>query len=80
MFHYNSVEIEDSFAEIFSMWVGRVLITAETKKWALIAAQNATGFATSIILSPAEAGVERMVPFDRTPDGRPGTSIQIIMN
>jgi len=49
------VEIEDTFAEMFPMWAGRVLITAENEKWALTAAKNATGFAASIIMSPAEA-------------------------
>jgi len=37
----------------------------------------ATGFASSIIMSPAEAGIEGNVPPDKTPDGRPGTIIQI---
>lgn len=77
MLRYNGVEIEDTYAEMFSMWVGRVLITAETEKWALTAAQTATGFAASIIMSPAEASIESTVPPDRTPDGRPGTYIQI---
>ena len=77
MLRYNGVEIEDTFAEMFSMWVGRVLVTAETEKWALTAAQTATGFAASIIMSPAEAGIESVVPLDKTPDGRPGALIQI---
>lgn len=77
MFHYNGVEIEDTFAEMFSMWAGRVLITADNEKWALTAARVATGFAASIIMSPAEAGIEGMVPHDKTPDGRTGTLVQI---
>jgi formylmethanofuran--tetrahydromethanopterin N-formyltransferase len=77
MFCYNGVEIEDTFAELFPMWVGRVLITAKTEKWALTAAEKATGFATSIIMSPAEAGIESVVPLAKTPDGRPGALIQI---
>ena len=77
MFRYNGVEIEDTFAEMFPMWVGRILITAENEKWALTAARNATGFAASIIASPAEAGIESIVPADKTPDGRIGALIQI---
>jgi formylmethanofuran--tetrahydromethanopterin N-formyltransferase len=73
----NGVEIEDTFAEMFSMWVGRILITAENEKWALTAAQVATGFASSIIMSPAEAGIEGTVPPDKTPDGRFGALIQL---
>lgn len=77
MFNYRGVEIEDTFAEMFPMWVGRVLITADSEKWALTAARNATGFASSIIMSPAEAGVECLLSGEETPDGRPGAMIQI---
>ena len=77
MFRLNGVEIEDTFAELFEMWVGRVLITAANEKWVLVAANVATGYATSIIGSPAEAGVEGPVSASETPDGRPGVTIQI---
>jgi len=73
----NGMEIEDTFAEMFPMWAGRVLITAENEKWALTAAKTATGFGTSIIMSPAEAGIEAIAPADKTPDGRTGVIIQI---
>ena len=76
-YQLNGVEIEDTFAEMFPMWVGRVLITAENEKWVLTAANVATGFASSIIMSPAEAGVEGLVPPEETPDGRIGALIQI---
>lgn len=73
-----SVEIEDTFAEAFPMIVGRILITAENEKWAQVAASSATGFASSIIMSPAEAGIEGVpVPPSKTPDSRPGVNIQI---
>jgi len=71
------VKIENTYAELFSMWVGRVLITAENEKWALTAARTATGFASSIIMSPAEAGIEGLAPKDETPDGRTGVLIQM---
>ncbi|MDH5754517.1 MAG: formylmethanofuran--tetrahydromethanopterin N-formyltransferase, partial [Candidatus Bathyarchaeota archaeon] len=77
MLRYNGVEIEDTFAEMFPMWAGRVLITADNERWALTAAAAATGFATSVIMSPAEAGIEGIVPADRTPDNRVGVLIQI---
>ncbi|RLG99965.1 formylmethanofuran--tetrahydromethanopterin N-formyltransferase [Candidatus Bathyarchaeota archaeon] len=76
-YQLDGVEIEDTFAEMFPMWVGRVLITAENEKWALTAANVATGFASSIIMSPAEAGVEGLVPPEETPDGRVGALIHI---
>jgi len=73
----NGVEIEDTFAELFEMWAGRIIITAENGKWALTAANVATGYASSIIGSPAEAGIESNVALNETPDGRPGAIIQI---
>ncbi len=69
--------IEDTFAEMFPMWAGRILITAENEKWAMTAARIATGFGTSIIMSPAETGIETAAPKEQTPDGRTGTIIQI---
>jgi formylmethanofuran--tetrahydromethanopterin N-formyltransferase len=71
------VRIEDTFAEMFPLWAGRILITAANEKWALIAARTASGFASSIIMSPAEASVETLVGPEETPDGRPGAIIQI---
>ena len=55
----NGVEIEDTFAEAFPIKIARVLITGATKRWALVAAQETTGFGTSVIMCPAEAGVEK---------------------
>lgn len=73
----NTLKVADTFAEMFSMWVGRVLITADTEKWALTAATVATGLATSVIMSPAEAGIEGISPSDATPDKRVGVLVQI---
>jgi formylmethanofuran--tetrahydromethanopterin N-formyltransferase len=73
----NISRIVDTFAEMFPMWAGRILITAANEKWALIAARTASGFASSIIMSPAEASVETLLSPEETPDGRPGAIIQI---
>ncbi|MCP8307365.1 MAG: formylmethanofuran--tetrahydromethanopterin N-formyltransferase [archaeon] len=74
----SEVEVEDTFAEAFPMLAGRMLVTAENEKWALTAGKTATGFASSIIMSPAEAGVEGIIlPPEKTPDGRPGVMVQI---
>ncbi len=73
----NTCEIVDTFAEMFPLWAGRILITADNEKWALTAATVATGFATSVIMSPAEAGIEGNAPPENTPDKRPGVLIQI---
>jgi len=76
-FQNTFAEIQNTFAEMFPMWMGRVLITAESEKWALTAAKTTTGFASSIISSPAEAGIEGTISHSRTPDGRTGVPIQI---
>jgi len=73
----NTCEIADTFAEMFPLWAGRILITADNEKWALTAAEVATGFATSVIMSPAEAGIEGVISQEKTPDKRPGVLIQI---
>jgi len=76
-FKINEVEVEDTFAEAFQMLCTRVLVTAKNENWALTAAQTAVGFATSIIMSPAEAGIERFVNREETPDERVGILIQV---
>jgi len=73
----NGVQIEDTFAEAFPIKMARVQITAATERWALEAAREATGFGTSVIGCPAEAGIERVVSGEETPDGRPGVNIMI---
>jgi formylmethanofuran--tetrahydromethanopterin N-formyltransferase len=71
----NSVEIEDTFAEAFPMTAARVVVTADTPGWARTAGQTATGYAASVIGCDAEAGIERELPPDETPDGRPGVAL-----
>ncbi|NPA70695.1 MAG: formylmethanofuran--tetrahydromethanopterin N-formyltransferase [Crenarchaeota archaeon] len=73
-------KLDDTFAEAFPMYVSRVLVTADSKKWALIAGKCATGFATSIILSPCEAGIEKLVRPEKTPDKRIGVLLQFWHN
>ncbi|OYT51120.1 MAG: formylmethanofuran--tetrahydromethanopterin N-formyltransferase [Desulfurococcales archaeon ex4484_217_2] len=73
----DGVEIEETFAEAFPMYAARILITAKDYKWAEIAGLEATGFGSSVIMSPAESGIERFVPPEKTPDKRPGVLIQI---
>jgi formylmethanofuran--tetrahydromethanopterin N-formyltransferase len=73
----NGVEIKDNYAEAFGIKVTRILITAATKKLAHVAATEATGYGTSVIGCPAEAGIDCYVPPTETPDGRPGYVIMI---
>jgi formylmethanofuran--tetrahydromethanopterin N-formyltransferase len=69
------VAIEDSFAEAFAMKATRLVITADSERWARIAADSLTGFATSVIACGCEAGIERALADDETPDGRPGVAV-----
>lgn len=71
----NGVDIEDTFAEAFDMRATRVIITAINFKWARHAAVTMTGFATSVIGCGVEAGIERVMHSDETPDGRPGVAV-----
>ena len=71
----NNITIDDTFAEAFNMRATRVLITAINLKWAYHAANTMTGFATSVIGCGVEAGIERELHADETPDGRPGVAI-----
>jgi len=71
----NGVTIVDTFAEAFPMAATRLVITAGSAHWARVAAVQATGFATSVIACDCEAGIERELPSEETPDGRPGMSV-----
>lgn len=71
----NGVHIDDTFAEAFNMRGTRVIITAQNLKWAYNAANAMTGFATSVIGCGVEAGIEKELLPEETPDGRPGVAI-----
>ena len=73
----NGVSIDNTFAEAFPMKATRAIITAQNEKWAMISAQAMTGFATSVIACGCEAGIERVLSPEETPDGRPGVAIMI---
>ena len=71
----NGIKIEDTFAEAFPMKVVRLIITADSKYWLKQAANNITGFATSVIACGCEAGIEKEIKPSKTPDGRPGIAV-----
>jgi formylmethanofuran--tetrahydromethanopterin N-formyltransferase len=68
--------IDDTYAEAFSMYVSRLVITAATQKWAATAADSLVGFATSVIGCGCEAGVDAAA-LEETPDGRPGVAVLV---
>lgn len=73
----NGVAIDDTFAEAFGMSGTALLITADSQKWANIAAVTMTGFGTSVIGCGAECGIDCEVPASETPDGRPGVRVLV---
>lgn len=75
MLRIDSTIIDDTFAEAFPMTAARLIVTAATAEWARTAGQEATGYAASVIGCDAEAGIERTLAAEETPDGRPGVSL-----
>lgn len=75
MLEIHGIPIEDTFAEAFPMTAARLIVTATSPAWALIAGQVASGYASSVIGCDAEAGIERTLLPAETPDGRPGVSL-----
>jgi len=71
----NGIHIENTYAEAFDMKATRLIVTADTPAWARHAGMAATGFATSVIACGCEAGIERELAPEETPDGRPGVSL-----
>lgn len=59
------------------MYIGRFVVTASTKRWALASAQEAKGLGVSATLGPGEAGIEREVSIDESPDHRPGYILDV---
>ena len=72
-----STSVDDTFAEAFKMYAARLIITADTRQWALSAATSMTGFATSVIGCKCEAGIEAEIAPEDTPDRRPGVSVLV---
>ncbi len=72
---YRGLKIDNTFAEAFNMKASRIIVTADNKKWAKNACLSFTGFATSVIACGVEAGIEKELSPNITPDGRPGYSV-----
>ena len=73
----NGVEIVDTFAEAFPIKAARLLITADSLRWANTAETVLCGNATSVIACDVEAAIERQLTADETPDGRPGVAVLV---
>lgn len=68
-------EILDTYAEAFGARYTRLIITAADDYWLEAALRAVTGYGTSVIGCDAEAGVERYLPPQEAPDGRPAAAV-----
>ena len=73
----NGTKIDDTFAEAFRMRFVRLIVTAHDDHWLDEAVREVTGYSSSIISCDSEAGRERLVPAESSPDGRPGAAIML---
>ncbi len=73
----NDVEIADTFAEAFPIKAARLVITADETEWAITAATELSGNATSVIACDVEAAIERTISASESPDGRPGVVVLV---
>jgi len=73
----NDVPVCDTFAEAFTTVGTRIIVTALTESWVRIAAAEVCGYATSVIACDAEAGIEKYLTSNESPDGRPGVSLMM---
>jgi formylmethanofuran--tetrahydromethanopterin N-formyltransferase len=77
MLHMNigSTQVLDTFAEAFGARYTRLVVTAADDYWLETSLRSMTGYGTSVLGCDAEAGVERMLPPDESPDGRPAAAV-----
>ncbi len=68
-------EILDTYAEAFGTRYTRLIITAADDFWLDAALRSITGYGTSVIGCDAEAGVDRLLPPEESPDGRPAAAV-----
>jgi formylmethanofuran--tetrahydromethanopterin N-formyltransferase len=70
-----STEIIDTYAEAFGARYTRLVITAAKDHWLDAALGSVAGYGTSVIGCDAEAGVERRLSAEESPDGRPAAAV-----
>jgi formylmethanofuran--tetrahydromethanopterin N-formyltransferase len=68
-------EIVDTYAEAFGARYTRLIVTAADDHWLDAALRSMTGYGTSVLGCDAEAGVERILPREESPDGRPAAAV-----
>lgn len=73
----HGTEIDDTFAEAFTVRYTRLIATAHDEYWLDAALRAVCGYGTSVIGCDAEVGVERMLSREQTIDGRPGAAVMM---
>src|SRR6478672_4622146 len=53
----------------------RLIVTAADEYWLEAALREVTGYSSPVIACDAEAGMERRLSIEETPDGRPGAAV-----
>jgi formylmethanofuran--tetrahydromethanopterin N-formyltransferase len=71
----NGTQIDDTFAEAFTMRFARLIVTAHDSYWLEAALRSVCGYGTSVIGCDAEVGIEQRLDPGQTSDGRPGAAI-----
>ncbi len=69
-------KVEDTYCEAFDGYFCRLIITAKNEKYLRKAVIGATALPSSVF-GKSEAGIEKFLKEDETPDGRVGAIIQI---
>jgi formylmethanofuran--tetrahydromethanopterin N-formyltransferase len=72
-----STQIIDTYAEAFGVRYTRLILTAANDFWLEAALRSITGYGTSVIGCDAEAGVERHLSAEESPDGRPAAAVML---
>ena len=76
MLEINGVQVEDTFCEAFDGIYTRLIVTAKYR-WLLERAVKSATALPSTVFGESEAGIERWLSPEETPDGRVGAIIQI---
>ncbi len=71
----SNTEIVDTFAEAFTMYYCRLVITAADEHWLTAGLNEFCGYSSSVIGCDLEIGVEKRTAAEATPDGRVGATV-----
>jgi formylmethanofuran--tetrahydromethanopterin N-formyltransferase len=72
--HIGPTQIVDTYAEAFGARYTRLIVAAADEYWLNTALASLTGYGTSVLGCDAEAGVERILTRQESPDGRPAAA------